>query len=313
MKNLTMLVTGFGDSKLGNIQDNLTEWIFSETDSRDVTVIVPFTDEIGKGLETFLSWGLKFFQWGSEGGDPLYGVVTPEGGHKVISKATETFAVADQTGAISIAMGTLTAAQQSGDEIAVVSMFDPNNASDMALISRAKELKIPTYNLCDAMLDSFEGYETEEEKKEREDALAAFKEKLETEEAAVATKPATKKAAAPRKRVAKKSAVNTPPASLQEPEKALEDSPVGTQVEVGGTTFTKVGPNPFREPLPGNPIHDQTEDVWSDVAAAKAATKTPDSVSVTREDLAQLGEDIKNMGLAFASVMDTYSRIVRSV
>lgn len=336
MNPLTILVSGSANSTIPNIEDNLVDWIFSGLDERDVKLVVIYKPDMGKGMSNFLKWGQDFFQWGQEDGDPLYGIVMPEGGHRSISNAVETRAVETPTEAIGVGIAALQKDMQEGREVAVVSFYNPEDEFDLNLITVAKHDDIQTFDLSMGMVDFFEGYESMEDRLAREEAEDRFAQ--DQLEKSLDEKPVAKKATTPRKRAAKKTVAPKPTDALQEAEKPLQDVPEPKSK----------GPNPHRDPLPGNPTNDLkalhrfstheggmgwtegtclvcgtdfanpsdtcvAKDVWSDVAKEARYTKALDNVSVAREDLAQLGEDIKNLGLAFAATMDTYSKIVRSI
>lgn len=320
--DLTILVTGSGNSTVQNIQDNLTEWIFGGNDERNVRVIIPFTELMGKGMENFITWGEDFFQWGDPEGDPFHAVVMPERGHKIISKATGTHQVTTLKETLDMSLELLTDDWQNGNEVAVISIFAPDMDEDMEFITEAKKINLlPVFNLSEGMIDSFDGYQSEESIM----VEGAAREKFLLEEAqkdAIAslekdTKSATKKAPAPRKRAAKKTTPPSAPTTLKEPEKPLQDLPVGTVVEVAGTEFTKIGPNPFREPLPGNPIHDQkiTKDTpleglseFAEITPTKKQAEDniwsdSDKILVSKKDLTDLAEGINLITKAFTRIM----------
>lgn len=321
--NLTILVTGSGNSTKGNIEDNLLEWIFGSNDSRNVKVIVPFTQNIGTGLNNFLLWGQDFFQWDSPEGDPLIAVVEPEGGHKAISHAKETQQVS-KGGGFEAALDMLTDAWQDGNEVAVISLFEPNSSDDLHWITEAKKVNLlPVLNLCEGLIDSFEGYRTEESIMIEGAAREKFlKEEAEKDALEQIEKPVAKKASAPRKRAAKKAVAPVVASSLQEAEKPLQDSPVGTVVEVGGTKFTKMGDDPFREPKSGlDRLIDKSVQREEEKKAARPVTKdTPleglsvfapnawtdpaeDKILVDRKDLADLAKGIELITGAFTRIM----------
>jgi len=320
--DLTILVTGSGNSTVQNIQDNLTEWILRGKDERNVQVIIPFTELMGKGMENFIEWGEYFFQWGDPEGDPFHAVVMPKRGNKIISKATNTKQVTTFKESIDVSLELLTDAWQNGNEVAVISIFASDMDEDMEFITEAKKINLlPVFNLSEGMIDSFDGYQSEESIM----VEGAAREKFLLEEAqkdAVAsldqdTKPATKKASAPRKRAAKKTTTPSTPTTLKESEKPLQDLPVGTVVEVADTEFTKIGPNPFREPLPGNPIHDQkiTKDTplegFSEFAEITPTKKQAedniwgdsDKILVSKKDLTDLAEGINLITKAFTRIL----------
>jgi len=251
MKDLTILVTGSGDSSTSNIEDNLIDWIFKGNDSRNVKVIIPFTANMGKGMENFIKWGSEFFDWGSPDGDPMVAVIQGDHGHRVISKASSTTQVASFHDAVDTSMNLLSDAGNDGDEVAFISIFDPANEEDMQAVTVAKSYSpIPTYNLSEGMVDFFEGYESPEDKLKREQAVAEFEKNKPAEEV---TKPATKKAATPRKRAAKKVQPQESKPLVQAAEKALEGIPVGTTGKL--------------------PVDAKTEFLQTDMARAQALTE----------------------------------------
>lgn len=311
-KPLTILVAGSADSTTANISDNLSEWIFGTQDSRDVTVVPVYRPNIGNGMANFLLWGNELFAWDQEDGDPLFAAVAPEGGHRSISHASKTWQGKDYAEAAGWAIGQLTTAREDGNEVAVIMFYNPEDEEDLALVTKAKEYDLPTYDLAMSMVDNFPGYQTEEEKAAEAKAKAEFEEKTQDEE--------PKKAPAPRKRAAKKTVASKAPKTLEAAEKPLQDVPVGTTVEVAGTEFTKhsenpfaepktelsadvsvyrKGPNPHRDPLPGNPMYDQP-----------VKTITGDTMSVKKSDFVALAEAMKKMGEGFTEAIAALTSIV---
>lgn len=316
-KPLTILVSGSADSTTANINDNLLDWIFGGHDQRDVSVVIPYRSDMGEGMANFLVWGNEFFQWDQKDGDPLYAAVAPDGGHKSISHASKTWQAKNYREAMGWAVGQLTSAREDGHEIAVISFYNSEDENDLALITYAKELEIPTYDLAMSMVDNFPGYQTEEEKEAEAKSKAEFEKAL----AEVAAEEAPKEAPKPRKRAAKKTAAAKNPKTLEPADKPLQDVPEPTpedpwngvnrgfpqdanKPELSATVpVTHNGPNPHRAPLPGNPIHDQPVRTEEDIKARNAIT-------VEKTDLVALAESMKKMGEAHAEGMATLIRII---
>jgi DNA-binding transcriptional MerR regulator len=315
-KPLTILVSGSANTTIPNIEDNLIDWIFGGRDERDVTVVVPYRSEMGKGMANFLVWGMDFFQWDQPEGDTLLAGVAPEGGHKSISHASKTWQAKDYSEAMGWCIGQLTSAREDGNEIAVISLYNEEDDDDLKLITYAKQLGIPTFDLAMSMVDNFAGFKTEAQLEEEARAKEEFDKAL-----AEVIDETPKKAAAPRKRAAKKTVASKAADTLQEDEKPLQDVPVGTTVEVAGEKFTKVGenpfaeaantlsadvtvprkgPNPHRAPLPGNPMYDQKP-----ITEVSEAT-----VTVKKSDLVGLAESMKQMGTGFTNAIDILTRVI---
>lgn len=254
-KDLYLLVVGSGNTSRDNWEDNVEDFIFGDRDSREVTVVVPYTQDMGSGMDVVLN------QWavGADRNDPRYPIIAfvePEAGHRSISSAKESTLLDNENGTVAVsaameeAMGYLVDKKLENQEVAVVVLYDENK--DVELVGDIKNYQgIPVYNI-DGMVDAFPGFRTtdqildEERKREEFDAkeairLAAEKEleKLQAEanksdepvkpaprkravKKAVAAVPEEKPLTAPRKTAAKK--VASPPKAVEE---LLKEHPGG--------------------------------------------------------------------------------------
>lgn len=224
-KDLTILVTGRGKSRLANVIENLDDWVFAGQE-REVHIILPVLSDMGPGMKIFFQWldgleGIKFsvVQAGNSGMIKEISALPEE------SFMRE----ADDRAAMAKAMEILAGDHGCGNATAVLMMFDPKSTytqgestiSDQEMIIDFKDQEwLTTLNLCEGLVDSFEGYESAADRVKREAAEAEFAEKAKAAEAA---KPApAKKVAAPRKTAAKKAVAPKPKETPVEPEKAAE-------------------------------------------------------------------------------------------
>lgn len=325
-RDLTIMVAGSGNVTLENLTDSLGDWIFPDSETeREVHVIVPVFAGMGGGVRNLIkigtSWGFTFTVIQAKDA-PMT--------RELSALPEEVFVRMDnERDALEHGLTMLTERHKAGDETAFMLAYNPNSTyeqgssvlSDYEIIGDAKNYQwLQTLNLCESLVDSFEGFETTDEILKRERLQKEFDDKKAAEEAA---NPApVKKAPAPRKRAAKKVESQESKPLVTEPEKPLQEPPVGTVVEVAGTTFIKKGPNPFREPLPtdavlsatvpvviGGPSDDMlnvtTEYIRENLGVDKK------TIQVSKIDLAQLSTDIKELTAAFGNIMDTFTRILK--
>lgn len=214
-KDLALLITGSGNTTLANVIDLLEDYVFgADLESREVKLLVPFDGTGGKGMDVVLN------QWavGQDRQNPdwdIYAFVEPEMGHRSVASSKEVFQV-DKGDALGDAMSYLVDLQKNGHEVAAVVLYDESNPEDIARVGDLKNYNsVTVLNLSEGLVDSFPGFKTTDEilKEEREREEFETKEKIriaaeKEQEAAAKTAeaPAAKKAAAPRKRVAKKAA-----------------------------------------------------------------------------------------------------------
>lgn len=199
-KPLVIVLTGSGKSVEKHTESLLEDFIFGNAAEVDVKVIVPFNSTINPSLAAAIDI-LK--GWGIDGKDFLP-IVEPGYGNKAISSAQETMQVPED-GALEMAIKLLMEEKQLGKDIAFISIFDPEK--DLEVIEEVKiHPWIPTLNLAEGLIDSFDGYESPEDKATRIKLQEEFAAKVEEESPAPA-----KKAATPRKRAAKKVMVQEDP------------------------------------------------------------------------------------------------------
>lgn len=345
-RDLTIMVAGSGNVTVQNLEDSLGDWIFpnSETE-REVHVILPLFKEMGPGIRNLVKVGIT---WGF-----TFTVITSKDApmtRELSALPEDSFTRADEEReALELGLYMLTEHHKAGNETAFMHAYNPNstydqnnpNLSDYEILGEAKNYRwLQTLNLCESLVDSFEGFETTDEILKRERLQKEFEDKQREIEAA---KPApAKKAPAPRKRAAKKVEPQESKPLLVEPEKPLEEPSDGYDCACGGQTLlqihtpegchdvdsVKTGPNPHRDPLPGNPVHDDprnelsanvpvvisTPDIQEDLIAAYSGTWQNEkraSITVSKIDLAQLSTDIKELTAAFGNIMDTFTRILK--
>ena len=323
-KDLTIMVAGSGNVTMQHLEESMAEWIFGSVDEREVHVIVPLLSQMGGGIRNLIKLGMEW--------EFKFTLVHPKGApmsREMSALPGDWFVPADdEREALEKGLSLLTDRFKAGDETAFIHAYDPENTyeqgnnalSDFEIIGDAKNYDwLTTLNLCEGLIDSFEGYKTTDEILKEERLQKEFEDKQRAEEAANPKPVAAKKVTAPRKRAAKQVEKEESKPLVVEDEKPLEDAPAGTVVEVAGTEFVKVGPNPFREPLPtGNILSADVKvdlapqaDVWTEVNEAHAQTEKSNRLSVSRDDLAQLSTDIRALTSAFGNIMDTFTQILK--
>ena len=316
------MVAGSGNVTMQHLEETMAEWIFGSVEEREVHVILPVLSQMGGGIRNLIKLGTEW--------EFKFTVIQAKNApmtRELSALPEECFVRMDhEREALEHGLSLLTEKHRSGDETAFILAYDPKSTyeqgdpslSDYEIIGDAKNYQwLSTLNLCEGLIDSFEGFETTDEMLKRERLQKEFEDKQRAEEAA---KPApAKKATQPRKRAQKKAETPEAKPLVVEPEKPLEDVPEGTLVEVAGMEFVKKGPNPFREPLPtGNILSADVTvdlapkaDVWTEVNEAHAQVAKSDRLSVSRDDLAQLSTDIRALTSAFGNIMDTFTQILK--
>ena len=340
-KDLYLMVVGSGNTSRDNWEDNVEDFIFGDRASREATVIVPYTRDMGQGMDVVLN------QWavGADRSNPRYPIVAfvePEAGHKSISSAKDSTLLDHENGvyatsaALEAAMSYLRDAQADDNEVAVIVLYDENK--DVEMLGDIKNYNgIPVYNI-DGMVDSFPGFRTtdeileEERKREDFDAKEAARiasekelEKLQADADKTDAKPAPRKravkktvAAAPEKPLTttrKTAAAKKTATSPKTVEQLLAEQPehkVGDTVVVEGIPFTKHSELPSElEPVKELPQKvDDTPDLWKDVSNAQTQLGTVTHYSVSKESLAELSEGIQEMALSFSKTMGAMTRII---
>jgi hypothetical protein len=320
-RDLTIMVAGSGNVSTKNLEDSLGDWIFPNPETeREVHVILPIFKEMGAGIRNLIKIGLE---WGF-----TFTIIQSKNApmtRELSALEAECFVRKDEEReALEHGLFMLTDKHKAGDETAFILAYNPSstydqsnpNLSDYEILGEAKNYQwLQTLNLCESLVDSFEGFETTDEFLKRERLQKEFDDKQRELEAAK-PKP-VKKAPAPRKRAAKKVEPQESTEPLIVAEKPLEDVPVGTVVEVAGIEFTKKGPNPFREPLPADAVLsatvqiETTPDIQEDIREAHDKIEKRHDIVVSKIDLAQLSTDIKELTTAFGNIMDTFTRILK--
>jgi len=318
--DLTIMVAGSGNVTMQHLEESMAEWIFGPVEEREVHVILPLLSQMGGGIRNLIKLGMEW--------EFKFTIVHPQGmpmSKEISALPGDWFVkVEDEREALETGLSLLTERHKAGDDTAFIHAYNPENTyeqgnnalSDFEIIGDAKNYQwLSTLNLCEGLIDSFEGYKSTDEILKEERLKQEFEDKRRAEEAAK-PKPA-KKAPAPRKRTQKKVEKEEATPLVVEDEKPLEDAPAGTVVEVAGTEFIKVGPNPFRAPLPTGNILSATvdvtpeKDVWSEVNEAHAKVEKRNMVAVSRDDLAELSQNIKELTGSFGKIMDTFTRILK--
>ncbi|HET7638837.1 MAG TPA: hypothetical protein VFK47_08885, partial [Ktedonobacteraceae bacterium] len=224
-KDLTLAVTGSGEFDLDNVQDNIFDFVLGDKDIRACTLVLPLFSKMTANMKQFIEWsidkGFDDFIFVQSEGSPM----TPKisGLSKNPDVQVQFLRVDTDRDVVKMILTTLQLAKDADEDYAFAMMYDPqstyekgkNPPSDFEILGEAKFLKwLPTYNLCEGMVDSFEGYESEEEREIREKAEAEFK-----------AKQAQESPVAPRKRAARKTVAKKttpPPAEPQSATPALD-------------------------------------------------------------------------------------------
>ena len=322
-KDLYLMVVGSGNSTRANFEDNVEDFIFGDRDSREVTLVIPYTKDMGKGLDTVLN------QWavGADRNEPNYPIVAfvePEAGHRSIASAKdsnlldETHGVVIPSNALEQSLSYLVDKQKDNQEVAVVVLYDEEK--DKELIGDIKNYQsIPVYNI-DGMIDSFPGFRTTDEILEEERKREEFetKEKIrlaaekEQEKALEPEKPA------PRKRVAKKVAAapeEKPLTGRRTTKKAVakvepqEEPPKAVEAILAEESQLPKELEPVKNlTVPASDV----PDLWRDVATAQAQVSVPSgSLVVKKDSLVQLGEGIKEMSEAYSKTIAALTDMIR--
>jgi hypothetical protein len=322
-KDLTILVTGTGKTTLANLQSLLEDYIFGppakpgeEEISRDVRILIPKFEDLGPGINTLTRWG------------------------KPMGMEIEYISGDDDRDALGNALSILTDEFKAGKETAFIMLYNPDSTyvkddpsiSDREIIGEAKNYNwLTTFNLSEGLIDFFEGYESTDDMIKREALQEAYAEQQKAkEEAEPPKKVAVKKATMPRKRASSKAVVAEDKPLTEEPEKPVQpltdanfatmDKALGLEPEKSGLdklvekayqreadkkakqnelSATIVMSKPKLEPVP--------VEVWQDIAKAVPSSTT---VTVKKEDLALLGNSIKDMAVAFSDAMKVFTQIL---
>jgi hypothetical protein len=202
-KPISLLIVGSGDSTKANIKAVLDNLCFDPTGGREIHLYIPFDKHTsGYGLAKVVDWADATLD--TEQGDIKIGIVAE--GHKLVARMAQTIKAEqpdDPFNATSMGLFILDGFKDSTEPF-VVFLYDPEK--DMDELTFVKSRGVRTVNLCEGGIDSFDGYESPEEKATREKAIADFEEKLTAGEISgpTPTKAPAKKATAARKRAATK-------------------------------------------------------------------------------------------------------------
>jgi hypothetical protein len=205
-KPISLLIVGSGDSTKANIKAVLDNLCFDPTGGREIHLYIPFDKHTsGYGLAKVVDWADATLD--TEQGDIKIGIVAE--GHKLVARMAQTIKAEqpeDPFNATSMGLFILDGFKDSTEPF-VVFLYDPEK--DMDELTFVKSRGVRTVNLCEGGIDSFDGYESPEEKATREKAIADFEEKLTAGKISgpTPTKAPAKKATAARKRAATKLAV----------------------------------------------------------------------------------------------------------
>lgn len=318
-RDLTIMVAGSGNITMATLQESLGDWIFPDPEAeREVHMILPLFKEMGPGIRNLIKLGIE---WGF-----TFTVIQSKDAPmtRELSALPETSFVRKdaEREALDYGLSMLTNKHKDGDETAFIMAYNPNstyeqgnpNLSDYEIIGDVKNYRwLLTLNLCESLVDSFEGYKTTDEILKEERLQKEFERKrLE----GGAEPVAEKKAPAPRKRAAKKVEPQESKPLVTEPEKPLEE-PSEPTCACGGETLLQVhGPDGCYDVDPRNELSADVPvvigpDIQEDINEAHAKIEKRHIIAVSKVDLAQLSTDIKELTAAFGNIMDTFTRILK--
>lgn len=301
-KDLTIMVVGSGNVTMQHLEESMAEWIFGPVEEREVHVILPLLSNMGGALRNLIKLG-KEWEFKFTAIHPTGVSMTKE----ISALPEDSFIHVDhEREALEAGLSLLTAAHRGGHETAFIHAYNPENTyekdnpalSDFEIIGDAKNYQwLSTLNLCEGLVDSFEGYKSTDEILKEERLQREFEEKQKAEEAANPTPE--KKAPAPRKRAAKKVEPQESKPLVTEPEKPLQEP-------------SEPKPDPRNELSADVPIViGPTPDIQEDIREAHAQVEKRSMVAVSRDDLAELSQNIKELTGSFGKIMDTFTRILK--
>lgn len=232
-KDLTLAFAGTGATQFNNLDALLGDFIFGpvpepgeEEIEREVTILIPVQYRNAPGVQVLRQWG-----------EPMGMVFDFVKGDDPHDSLDQVFLALER-------------AKDHGQETAFIMFYNPDSKyekdnpvlTDLEVIGEAKNFPwLVTLDLCEGLVDYFEGYESTDDRIKREALEEAFAEQQKAKEAAEkaakpARKTAAKKATAPRKRAASKpTEVEDKPLPI-EPEKPLSQP----LCDCGGQTLLQV-------------------------------------------------------------------------
>lgn len=304
-RDLTIMVAGTGKTSAANLKENLDDWVFGKKGDpdavgiREVKVIFPILGRSGPALNLMTKYAI------ATDADVQVIQVKDAPMNRDLAALPDIIKVEDEHLALSTGFKLLKDRAAEGDETVFLMFFDPESTytqgesslSDLEILYEAKShSEILTLNL-NGMVDVFEGYESAEDKADRERKQEEFK--AEQEALAVESGVAPKKAPVARKRAAKKAVAPKPTEPVSEPQTAVQsvsgiDAFVAKKVEEQAAKKAELVPV-------------TTQEIWDDVAK----NVSPWDNSRTDVLLVELGENIAQMGEAFSRTIRTMTELIK--
>lgn len=223
-KDLTIAFAGTGNSAFNNVDALLGDYIFGpmpaegeEEIEREVTILIPIEYKDAPGIQTLRGWG--------EPMGMVFDIVKGDDPHSTLDNV----------------FATLEHAQANNQETAFIMFYNPESKyekdnpalTDLEVIGEAKNHPwLTTLDVCQGLVDFFEGYESTDDRIKREALEEAYAEQQKAKEAAekpakAPRKTAAKKATTPRKRAAAKPVEMEEEPLPMEPEKPLAEPKLG--------------------------------------------------------------------------------------
>lgn len=317
-KPITFVVTGTGKVNKANLRAELDDWVFGPMDSadsvtnREVTIIFPILNNPAPGMRFTVDWAIDV--------EADVQVVQTKGAAmtRELSGLPDIITLDTELDVLHKSIALAKDRQDAGDEVIFLMHYNEEsvyvqgeqNMSDLEILCEAKNYTwLNTLN-SEVMGDTFPNYESTDDRIKREALEKEFAEKE------AAEKAATKKPRAPRKTAAKKAAAPEPKQEEKEPQKGTEGL---DKLVADAVARDKAQPKALELKadivLPSSKERQmllktvEPEDVWADVAKAR-----PSAVELRRDELlAELGENIAQMGDAFSKTIRTYAALIEEV
>jgi hypothetical protein len=299
------MVAGTGKTSAANLKENLDDWVFGKKGDpdavgiREVKVIFPILGRSGPALNLMTKYAIN------TDADVQVIQVKDAPMNRDLAALPDIIKVEDEHLALSTGFKLLKDRAAEGDETVFLMFFDAESTytqgesslSDLEILYEAKSHpEILTLNL-NGMVDVFEGYESAEDKADRERKQEEFK--AEQEALAVESGVAPKKAPVARKRVAKKAVAPKPTEPVSEPQTAVQ-SVSGIDAFVAKKVEEQAAKKADLVPV-------TTQEIWDDVAK----NVSPWDSSKTDVLLVELGENIAQMGEAFSRTIRTMTELIK--